>query len=330
VIAVHDTRRTRLVLVVLLIAAIALISFDYRDGSSGFFRDLRNTGSSIFGGAERAMSDVADPIGRFFSGSGTGDSSKQVTSLQREVIKLRAELSQARLTKADYAQVKAVWSLAGKGQYRIVFANVIASGQGYQETVTLDAGSKDGVSPDETVLNGRGLVGRVTTVSPGTATVLLADDASSHVGVDLAPSGQVGYVTGPGVTRAGGGLMRLQMLTGNVALKSGEQLVSEASVHDRPYVPGVPVGMITKVTTSAGALTATALVRPYVNFSNLSIVGIVVGGPRHNPGFSVLPPAPHVKPTPTVTITVRPGVNGSPGTTTSPGTSPSSTTGTGG
>jgi rod shape-determining protein MreC len=48
-------------------------------------------------------------------------------------------------------------------------------------------------------------------------------------------------------------------------------------------------------------------VTPYVNFASLGVVGIVVAPPGHNPRFSVLPPAPHVKPTPTVTITVTPG-----------------------
>jgi rod shape-determining protein MreC len=47
-----------------------------------------------------------------------------------------------------------------------------------------------------------------------------------------------------------------------------------------------------------------ALVRPYVDFSSLGVVGVVVVAPRVNPRNSVLPPAPRVKPTPTVTVTV--------------------------
>ena len=37
----HDTRRTRVILAVLLVAALALITVDYRDGSSGPLRGLR-------------------------------------------------------------------------------------------------------------------------------------------------------------------------------------------------------------------------------------------------------------------------------------------------
>ena len=94
------------------------------------------------------------------------------------------------------------------------------------------------------------------------------------------------------------------MLGGGAALRPGEQLVTSASVHDRPYVPGVPVGVVSQVQSSAGTLTARALVRPYADFAALGVVGIVVAPPRHNPRFSVLPAGP--KPTPTVTVTVTP------------------------
>jgi rod shape-determining protein MreC len=70
-------------------------------------------------------------------------------------------------------------------------------------------------------------------------------------------------------------------------------------------VPGVPVGVISQVENQAGSLTALALVRPYVNFTSLGVVGIVVVPPARNPRFSVLPPQP--RPAPTVTATVTPG-----------------------
>ena len=121
---------------------------------------------------------------------------------------------------------------------------MIATGQGFGQTVTLDVGSSDGVRAQETVLNGQGLVGEVTSVTPDTCTVLLATDSSSVVGIRLAPDGQLGWVTGPGKTSGGTGQFSLQMLNSTTALQPGEQLVTSASVKDQPYVPGVPVGVI--------------------------------------------------------------------------------------
>ena len=58
--------------------------------------------------------------------------------------------------------------IAGAGQYGIKGAEVIAIGaaQGFSWTVTIDVGANDGIKRDMTVLNGDGLVGRVTTVGP--------------------------------------------------------------------------------------------------------------------------------------------------------------------
>jgi rod shape-determining protein MreC len=309
---VHDSRRTRVVLGVLLVLALALITFDYRDGSSGPVRSLQRFGGSVFGGLERAGSVVTDPVVGFFNrGTGPG-ASGQVAALQQQVVRLRAELSQEQLSKAEYQQLSQLLQLSGRGGYRIVAARVIAIGQGYGQTVTLDAGSRDGVQPEETVLDGQGLVGTVTSVSPQTCTVLLATDATSVVGVTLASSGQIGWVTGPGKTGSGSGLLRLQVLDASAVLSPGEQLVTSASVHDRPYVPGVPVGVISQVENKAGSLTALALVRPYVDFTSLGVVGIVVAPPARNPRFSVLPPAPRARPVPTVTVTVTAGPSASP------------------
>ena len=312
----HDTRRTRVVLAVLLVAALALITLDYRDGSSGPVRGLRQAGGAVFGTAESVVSAVTGPFVDFFNHSSGSSSSGQVASLQRQVIQLRAELSQEQLSKAEYRQLSSTLQLAGRGGYRIVAATVIAMGQGYSQTVTLDAGTADGIKTGDTVLNGQGLIGTVTAVNAQTCSVLLATDATSVVGVTLATSGQIGWVTGPGKTSSGSGLMRLQVLDANAGLRPGEQLVTSASVHDRPFVPGVPVGTISKVENRAGSLTAQALVRPFVNFTSLGVVGIVVVPPSHNPRFSVLPPAPpapkKAHPVPTVTVTVTPGETASP------------------
>jgi rod shape-determining protein MreC len=308
----YDTRRTRVVLAMLLVVALALITVDYRDGSSGPVRGLRQFGGSVFGTAEHAMSIVTDPfVDLFGHGSGSG-SSGQVSSLQRQIIQLRSQLSQEQLSKTEYRQLSDLLQLSGRGRYRIVAATVVAIGEGYGQTVTLDAGANDGIKTGDTVLNGQGLVGTVTAVNGQTCAVLLATDATSVVGVTLAGSGQVGWVTGPGKTGSGSGLLRLQVLDENAVLSAGQQLVTSASMHDRPYVPGVPVGVISKVENRGGSLTALALVQPYVNFTSLGVVGIVVAPPSHNPRFSVLPPAPHAKPVPTVTVTVTPSASTSP------------------
>ncbi len=296
----RDTRRTRLLLGVALAAALALIAIDYHDGSSSLVTKAKSASDSVFGDAERVVSSVTGPVGRFFDAGLAGSGSGQAGTLRQEIVRMRAELSAARLSKADYDQLRRLLQVAGRGGYRVMAASVIGYGQGLQQTVTLDAGSAQGIRPQMTVIDGDGLVGQVTSVSSRTCTVMLATDHSSVVGVRLAPGGQIGWVTGGGPDRNGTGLLTLQVLD-PAALRLGAQLVTAASVNDRPFVPGVPVGVVESIRSRAGALTGRALVRPYASFSSLGVVGIVIAAPAHNPRFSVLPPKPAPPPSPTPT-----------------------------
>jgi rod shape-determining protein MreC len=309
---VHDTRRTRLVLGVLLAAALALITIDYRGGITSPLSGLRSMGGTIFGSAESAASLVTRPVAALADDLTDGSgSSAQVHALQRQVTELRGELSQQRLSKYAQRQLGQLLQLAGRGRYRIVTASVIAAGAAYDDSVTIDAGRADGIKPDETVLNGQGLVGTVTSVTSTTSTVLLATDASVTVGVRLAGTGQIGVVTGTGKSMYGTGLLRLQVFDVNAVLRPGQQLVTFGSAGGRPYVPGVPVGVITRVEGTATSLTRTALVRPYADDTALGVVGVVIVPPRTNPRFSVLPPSP--TPAPTVTVTASPSATGRSG-----------------
>ena len=305
-IGVPDTRRIRRVLAVLVALALALILVSYADSANFLLRGVRGTSNTVFGGAEHAASSV----GRFFTGSGSDSS--QVSNLQQQVTRLRAQLSQAQVSKSDYAALHQMLQVAGADQVKVVAASVIAVGQGYQQTVSLDVGSADGVRVGQTVLNGQGLVGNVTAVSGNTSTVLLANSRSAVIGVAVTPSGQLGWVRGPGKTASGTGVMRLQMLSSAAVLAAGDQLVTGPSASDQPYIPGVPVGVITKLISVNGALTEAAEVRPYVDYTALSVVGVVIVPPAQDPRFAAVPPLPHPGPTVTVTVTAQPSPAASP------------------
>lgn len=314
----HDSRRTRLVLGVLLLAALALITVDYRDAGAGPLRGLRGFGGTVFGPLEDIAGDITRPVAQLADGlKGASSANAKIAALQAQEARLRAELSQEQLDKAEYTQLRQLLQLSGRGGYRIVAANVIAASPGYENTITLDAGRRDGIKPEQTVLNGEGLVGHVVSVTASTATVLLATDDSSTVGVRMASNGETGDVTGMGRGLSGPDTLQLTLLRANASVQLGAQLVTLASIHDSPYVPGVPVGTVVKLEGSPNSLTTAALVRPFVDFSSLGVVGVVIAGPRVNPRNSVLPPAPHVKPTPTVTVTVTPKTTAGAGPVTS-------------
>ncbi|MFF5895980.1 rod shape-determining protein MreC [Streptomyces argenteolus] len=333
----RDTRESRLLLVLLIAIAFALITVDIRGGEESPVDGARQAAATVFGPVENGVAAAVDPVGNAIGAvRDSGDRHDRIAALEHENAELKTRLGSDDRNASKVRQLDTMLKSAGAGQYGIKAAQVVAIGaaQGFSWTITIDAGADDGLQRDMTVLNGEGLVGRITTVGPHTATVLLANDPDFTVGTRLEKTDELGFATGQGSRP-----LSVQFLNGKADVKKGDRLVTFGSSKDKPFVPGVPVGEVVRVDPSGGDLTRTVYVRPFVGFTKLDIVGIVVQAPRENPRDMVLPAQPKKpekpKPTPTVTVTVQPNgdlvdgsgkvvgnINEKPGSSASPGASP--------
>nr|WP_203688922.1 rod shape-determining protein MreC [Streptomyces sp. SID12488] len=301
---VRDTRESRLLLVLLIAIAFALITVDIRGGEDSPVDGARQAAATVFGPVEDGMASVVDPVGDAVAAvRDSGDRHDRLATLEKDNAALKARLGSDDRNRSRLSQLDKMLKSAGAGQYGIKGAEVIAIGaaQGFSWTVTIDIGANDGVKRDMTVLNGDGLVGRVTTVGPGTSTVLLANDPDFTVGTRMEGSDELGFASGQGDRP-----LRVQLLNGKAKVSKGDRLVTFGSQADKPFVPGVPVGFVSRVDPSGGDLTRTIYVTPFVGFTKLDIVGVVVEAPRTDPRDTVLPAKPRPTPTPTVTVTVTP------------------------
>ncbi|MFI1676840.1 MULTISPECIES: rod shape-determining protein MreC [unclassified Streptomyces] len=301
----RDTRESRLLLVLLVAIAFALITVDIRGGEDSPVDGARQAAATVFGPVEEGMSSAVDPIGNAIGAvRDSGERHSRIAELERQNAALKAKLGSDDRNRSRVRQLDSMLKTAGAGQYGIKGAEVVGIGaaQGFSWTVTIDAGANDGIKRDMTVLNGDGLVGRVTTVGPSTATVLLANDPDFTVGTRMEKSDELGFATGQGDRP-----LSVQLLNGKAEVKKGDRMVTFGSRKDKPFVPGVPVGEIVRVDPSGGDLTRNVYVKPYVGFTKLDIVGVVVEAPREDPRDTVLPKKPEKpKPTPTVTVTATP------------------------
>ncbi|WP_053750731.1 rod shape-determining protein MreC [Streptomyces sp. MMG1533] len=303
----RDTRESRLLLVLLVAIAFALITVDIRGGEDSPVDGARQGAATVFGPIEDGVSAAVDPVGNAVSAiRDSGERHDRLAELEKENAALEAKLGSDDRNRSRLAQLDKMLKLSGAGQYGIKGAEVIAIGaaQGFSWTITVDVGANDGIKRDMTVLNGDGLVGRVTTVGPDTATVLLASDPDFTVGTRMEAGDELGFASGQGDRP-----LRVELLNGKAEVKKGDRLVTFGSQADKPFVPGVPVGVVSRVDPSAGDLTRTLYVTPYVSFTKLDIVGIVVEAPKKDPRDTVLPAKPKATPTPTVTVTVTPSAN---------------------
>ncbi|MGA4859273.1 rod shape-determining protein MreC [Streptomyces koyangensis] len=300
----RDTRESRLLLVLLIVIAFALITVDIRGGEDSPIDGARKAAATVLGPVESGVAGAVDPIGNAIGAvRDSGSRHDRIAALERENAALKTRLGSDARNQSRVRQLDAMLKKAGAGQYGIRGAEVVAIGpaQGFSWTITIDAGSKDGVARDMTVINGDGLVGRITTVGPHTATVLLASDPDFTVGTRMEGSDELGFATGQGDRP-----LAVQLLNGKSKVKKGDRMVTFGSHADRPFVPGVPIGEVVRVDPLGGDLTRTVHLKPYVGFTKLDIVGIVVQAPREDPRDTVLPPKSKPAPTPTVTVTAPP------------------------
>ncbi|MDQ1010797.1 rod shape-determining protein MreC [Streptomyces sp. V4I23] len=305
----RDTRESRLLLVLLIAIAFALITVDIRGGEESPVDGARQAAATVFGPVESGVAAAVAPIGNAIGAvRDSGERHDRISELERENAELKQRLGSDDRNRSRLRELDGLIRTAAAGQYGIKGAEVIAIGaaQGFSWTVTIDIGAQDGIRRDMTVLNSNGLVGRVTTVGPSTSTVLLANDPDFTVGTRMEKTNELGFATGQGDRP-----LLVQLLNGKSKVKKGDRLVTFGSQGNKPFVPGVPVGEVIRVDPSGGDLTRNIYVRPYAAFSRLDIVGVVVQAPNSDPRDMVLPPRPaKPKPTPTVTVTVTPGADG--------------------
>jgi rod shape-determining protein MreC len=248
--------------------------------------------------------NISSPVVSFFGDwSEVGSKDERITALEAQNDALRRQIAGSKDARRRVRELDDLLHTAGLGSFRIVAARVmsIGSASGFGATALIDAGSADGIKVNMTVIAGPGMVGRILAVTEHSATVLLIVDSTSTVGARVAGSGKVGFLSGTGKPHQ----LMLEFIDDTTKVEVGDRLVSYG-VKDGIYVPGVPLGIVTKVQAAQGTNSQLAFVDPFADITALDLVGVIVNKPRTDPRDSLLP-VPQPTPTVTVTVTVAPG-----------------------
>jgi rod shape-determining protein MreC len=291
--------RSRLLLVLLLVSSLFLITLDLR--GVNLASGIRSGVSTVISPVENLFSKLFSPVGNFASDvRNFGQSKKQIAELNKQIELLKTKEILDKDTLGQLSQLKNVLDLAGRGGYKVVAARVINRGSTatFKETITIDVGTQSGITKNMTVISESGLVGVVKSVTSNSSIVLLMSDPTFKVGVRIAGTQSIGVVSGQG-----GSSYLLQLLDATGEIKVGDALVARGSAGDRPFVPGVPVGLVVSVNSNASSITQNADVESSANLEKISVVAVVTSAAKGDPRDSLVPKP---RPTPIISITPTP------------------------
>ncbi|MDA2975564.1 MAG: rod shape-determining protein MreC [Actinomycetota bacterium] len=275
----RDSGRLRLVLALLFLFSISLLAIGIRSGEAGLISALRSSTLQITGPVQSGATSlgetfrvVAENLSRVTSRD------DQLKALQVENEELKFKLSQSADLRRKAVALDQLLRIVPPQNYKVIPAQVTAIGNtgDFRWTITVDAGSIDGVTLNTTVVSGTGLVGRIVQVNDNYSIASLLIDPNVKVGVRLEGSAEIGFISGTGVIDK----LSLQLFDPYAKMPIGARVISWGSDTGKPYMPGLAIGRIASVEGSAGQLNRTATVIPSADISNLEIVGLVLSAKR--------------------------------------------------
>lgn len=237
------------------------------------FRYNSYQGSVWFSSANAVTGKVYEwdsAVESFFSLSGVNSQLTQRNAFLEQQVRMLDD-SIARLTRSQEAAVTRLSSMAPFQGCRLIPAKVVANMVNrYDNLITIDKGSADGVKRDMGVVCGMGVVGIVYLVSEHYSIVIPALNSHSNISCTIQRRGYFGYLRWRGGSSQ---LAYLEDVPRHAHFKLGDNVVT--SGYSSVFPPGVMVGKVLHVFNSADGLSYRVQVKLSTDFARLRDVCLV-------------------------------------------------------
>lgn len=272
-------RRRRAVLALLVVLSLILLTAYFGEAPAGGLHDVQRgfltVMSPIQDGANKALKPVRDLFGWFGS---TLHAKSQNKELEKQLATLRLELARRQEDEALSKELIKLYRLdssSSLNNYRPVTATVAYKSPNiWYLTVVIDKGSSSGVRVNDPVVDGEGLVGKVTQVAPDAALVSLITDSEVEVTARVAATGEVGLLQ-PQVGEPGHLVMQVYQSSGTPP-SSGDLVVTSGTISskgDSLYPKGIPIGQVTSVNEQSAFKSIN--VSPLADLGSLDVVQVL-------------------------------------------------------
>jgi rod shape-determining protein MreC len=269
-------QRAPIWLVSLLVVNLVVMAVDARDadGQQKLLRVWTQTFASPF---QNASSKASGATAGFFQQIWNFRSTAQENEqLKERLSTLEVELNNARQAEAENARLKALLDLNETSEIKSVPARVIARDPSvWFNTITINRGSTSGISVNMPVVTGGGIVGRVITVSPFAAQVMLITDEKAGAGAvvgQLGQSGALGSVRGR--ADLGVSVIEMRYVSGLEKVEVNDSVMTTGQ--DGIYPPGLNVGRVVEVKNGTATQAHQILIQPGAQLDHLEEVAVLL------------------------------------------------------
>jgi len=266
---------------VLVLLSLALITIYFRESDSGPLHRIQGVGASILRpfevGVDRVSRPFRDVYGYFH---GLAVARSENGRLKADLERYRQLYDQNSTAYHDNIELRKLLHYEEGPRFpegfRPLNVRVLAQpSHQFEQAITISAGSNQGVVKYDAVVTPAGLVGDVTKVFSNVARVtLLTDEQSSAAAMDVhGASGLVRHGASPGNT------LILDHVTKDQVVHRRDGVVTEGTLAGNLhsiYPRGIPIGTVAHVGQSDVSLYKDIQVKPFVDFSSLDSVIVLV------------------------------------------------------
>ena len=261
----------------LVVASIVLLILYGRDGEDGPLHtaqasvmgvtaQVSSVGAGVGAAADSASTAIDDITANPTTLEGLRQQNEELRQMLAEMDEYRQEVDRLR-GLLDMKQVSAVTG---------PIAHVIGrSTNAWDQSVTIDLGSEDGVVSGMTVMSSTGVIGQVSRASEHTSTVRLLTDPNSGAAVMVQSSRANGIVRG-----SLNGLLYLEDIDEDKLPVEGDVILTSGL--GGSYERGLIVGAVASVGDSASSASGRIIINPNASVDMLEEVIVVFKAPKVN------------------------------------------------
>ena len=248
-----------------------------------FLLTAGNTGNdTVTGAVNKGMSLISEPFTaatRTIRENVSGLFSyrqlqEEIEALTAEKEALELELAQSALTRNELEELRELSGLLNydytEKKFKVVTADITSfDGSNWTNIFTINCGTEAGIEIGDVVINGDGLIGKISKAGEGWAQVVSVIDDGTKVSFMTARDRKLlGVVEGNQQGKING-----YMLKGNATVAEGDIIITSGM---GTYPAGLEIGTIQTITYNSDTLLKEITVEPAVDFRSLKKVSVIL------------------------------------------------------